>query len=56
VVFSAFDPPEGNQMNNDVLIGLVLLPIGGGLLFIGLPNKAGVSPQFLRFESSLVLG
>lgn len=42
-------------MNSDILIGLVLLVIAGGLLFIGLPNKAGVSPRFLRFEASLVL-
>lgn len=42
-------------MNDDILIGIVLLAIGGGLIFIGLPNKAGVSPRFLRFESSMVL-
>ena len=38
-------------MSRDLVIGLVLLAIGGGFLFIGLPNKA----RFLRFESSLVL-
>ena len=42
-------------MNSDILIGIVMLVIGGGLMFIGLPNRAGVSPRFLRFESSLVL-
>ena len=42
-------------MNSDILIGLVLLAIAGGLIFIGLPNRAGVSPRFLRFEASLVL-
>jgi hypothetical protein len=42
-------------MNEDILIGIVLLAIGGGLIFIGLPSKAGVSPRFLRFNLSLVL-
>ena len=42
-------------MNEDILIGLVLLAIAGGLLFIGLPNKAGVSPRFLQFEAALVV-
>ena len=42
-------------MNNDILIGVVMLIIGGALIFIGFSNKAGVSPRFLRFESSLVL-
>jgi hypothetical protein len=42
-------------MNNDILIGVVMLAIGGGLLFIGLPSKAGVSPRFLQFDAALVL-
>jgi hypothetical protein len=42
-------------MNNDILIGVALLMIAGGLIFIGLPNKAGVSPRFLRFDASVVL-
>ena len=42
-------------MNSDILVGIVMLVIGGVLIFIGLPNRAGVSPRFLRFESSLVL-
>lgn len=42
-------------MTEDILIGGVLLAIAGGLLFVGLPNKAGESPRFLRFDSSLVL-
>ena len=37
-------------MNSDILIGIAMLVIGGGLMFIGLPNRAGVSPRFLRFE------
>ena len=40
-------------MNSDILIGVVMLIIGGALIFIGLPNKAGVSPRFLRFDASL---
>ena len=42
-------------MNSDILIGGVMLIIGGALIFIGLPNKAGVSPRFLQFDASLVL-
>jgi hypothetical protein len=42
-------------MNNDILIGVVMLIIGGALTFFGLPNKAGVSPRFLQFDASLVL-
>ena len=42
-------------MNSDILIGIAMLVIGGALMFIGLPNRAGVSPRFLRFEASLVL-
>ena len=42
-------------MNKDILIGVVLLAIAGGLLFIGLPNRAGVSPRFLQLDVALVL-
>lgn len=42
-------------MNKDILIGVVLLAIAGGLIFAGLPNKAGLSPRFLRFEAAVVL-
>ena len=42
-------------MNNDILIGVVMLIIAGALIFFGLPNKAGVSPRFLQFDASLVL-
>jgi hypothetical protein len=42
-------------MNDDVLIGIVLLAIAVGLIFIGRPNKAGVHPRFLQFDTALVL-
>jgi hypothetical protein len=42
-------------MNQDFLIGVASLAIAVALLFIGLPNKQGVSPRFLRFEASMVL-
>ena len=41
-------------MNKDILIGVVLA-IAAGLILIGRPNKAGVSPRFLQFDASLVL-
>ena len=35
-------------MNQDLLVGTVLLVIAAGLIFIALPDKYGVSPRFLR--------
>ena len=37
----------------DFSIGVLLLAIAGGLIFAGLPDKAGESPRFLRFHSAL---
>ena len=42
-------------MSQDLLIGATLLAVAAALLFIGLPNKSGVSPRFLRFEAAMVL-
>jgi hypothetical protein len=42
-------------MSQELLIGATLLVIAAGLIFIGLPNKDGVSPRFLQFEAALVL-
>lgn len=42
-------------MNEDLAIGVALLAIAAGLIFVGLPDKAGVSPRFLRFDAALVL-
>jgi hypothetical protein len=42
-------------MNEDILIGVVLLTIAAGLIFIGRPNRAGVHPRFLQFDAALVL-
>ena len=42
-------------MSQELWIGIVLLVIAAGLIFIGLPDKDGVSPRFLRFEAALVL-
>ena len=42
-------------MSQELWIGIVLLVIGAGLIFIGLPDKDGVSPRFLRFEAAVVL-
>ena len=42
-------------MNDDILIGVVLLAVAIGLIFIGRPSKAGVSPRFLQFDAALVL-
>lgn len=40
-------------MNDDILIGIVLLAIAVGLIFTGRPNKAGVHPRFLQFDTAL---
>lgn len=42
-------------MSQELWIGVVLLVIAAGLIFIGLPDKDGVSPRFLRFEAAVVL-
>jgi hypothetical protein len=42
-------------MIDHFLIGVVLLIIGAALLYIGVPNKAGQHPRFLRFDASVVL-
>jgi len=42
-------------MNKDILIGVVLLAVAVGLVFIGRPNRAGVHPRFLQFDAALVL-
>jgi hypothetical protein len=42
-------------MSQELLIGAVSLVIAAGLIFIGLPDKNGVSPRFLRFEAAVVL-
>ena len=44
-----------NQMSQELLIGAVSLVIAAGLIFIGLPDKNGVSPRFVRFEAAVVL-
>ena len=41
-------------MASELVIGSILVAFSGVLLFIGLPNKAGEPPRFLRFEASLV--
>jgi hypothetical protein len=35
--------------------GIAMLAVAGILIFIGLPNRAGEHPRFLRFEAALVL-
>ena len=42
-------------MSQELWIGVILLVIAAGLIFIGLPDKDGVSPRFLRFDAALVL-
>ena len=42
-------------MNDDMLFGVILLAVAGALIFVGLPNKTGQRPRFLRFDASPVL-
>lgn len=42
-------------MTQELLVGAILLAVAAVLIFIGLPNKSGVSPRFLQFEAALVL-
>jgi hypothetical protein len=39
----------------NLAIGAVLLGMATVLIFFGLPNKAGESPKFLRFEAAMML-
>ena len=43
------------QISSDLGIGAILLAIAFALIWLGLPNKNGESPRFLRFEQSIVL-
>ncbi|KQW22815.1 hypothetical protein ASC80_05600 [Afipia sp. Root123D2] len=40
---------------NKFLLAFALLTIAGVLTFVGLPDKAGNSPRFLRFEAAVLL-
>lgn len=42
-------------MSQDLLFGAILLAVAAALIFIGLPNKSGVSPRFLQFKAAMVL-
>jgi len=42
-------------MGEDILIGVALLAIAAGLIFIGRPDRAGVHTRFLQFDAALVL-
>jgi len=42
-------------MSQELWIGAILLVIAAGLIFIGLPDKDGVSPRFLRFEAAVIV-
>jgi hypothetical protein len=37
-------------MGSDILVGTASIALAVVLLWIGLPNKNGVTPRFLRFE------
>ena len=38
-------------MVSDILVGTAAIVLADVLLWIGLPNKDGITPRFLRFES-----
>lgn len=40
---------------NHLVVGVVLVLLAVGLVFIGRPNRAGQHHRFLQFEASLVL-
>jgi hypothetical protein len=37
-------------MVSDILVGTAAIALADVLLWIGLPNKDGITPRFLRFE------
>ena len=42
-------------MIQEFLIGSLLVAVTGGMIFVGFPDKAGVTPRFLRFHAALVI-
>ena len=42
-------------MSQELLVGTILLAVAAVLIFIGLPDKNGVSPRFLQFEAAMIL-
>lgn len=40
-------------MDGSYWIGAVLVAIGAVLVFVGMPNKNGQSPRFLRFGAAI---
>jgi hypothetical protein len=39
----------------NVWTGITLLLIAGVLIWVGLPNKQGLHPRFLRFNAAMML-
>ena len=37
-------------MGSDILVGTASLALAAALVFIGMPDKSGITPRFLRFE------
>jgi hypothetical protein len=37
-------------MGSNILVGTALVAVAAVLLWIGMPNKSGISPRFLQFE------
>ena len=42
-------------MNQELFFGAILRAVAATLIFIGLPNRNGVSPCFLRFDAAIIL-
>ena len=40
---------------NSVLLSAIFFAVAGVLLFIGLPDRCGASPRFLRFDAAPIL-
>jgi hypothetical protein len=47
--------PSEKEMVVELIFGVLLVALSAVLLFIGLPDKNGTPPQFLRFEAAVVL-
>ena len=42
-------------MNENIILGAVLLIIAGALIFVALPDKDHESPRFLQFHAATVI-
>jgi hypothetical protein len=46
---------EARAVGSGILLSVALFGIAAGLLFVGMPDRSGASPRFLRFAAAPVI-